>query len=190
MRLINCESQPLLLEELVGLKYPPYVILSHTWEAKEVTFEQFARHDARTSLKGWAKVQQTCSLDIQNNVNYVWIDTCCIDKSSSAELTEAINSMFQWYMDATICFAYLSDYTATVPAQESLRQARWFTRGWTLQEPQSRVNRKTGKMVRARLITRRRQVGRCDLAPVSRFLQSIQAPQTFIYYPCCLYSLW
>lgn len=60
---------------------------------------------------------------------YVWIDTCCIDKTSSAELSEAINSMFAWYQEAKVCYAYLFD----VP-DRPLKASRWFTRGWTLQE--------------------------------------------------------
>ncbi|OIW27820.1 hypothetical protein CONLIGDRAFT_551906, partial [Coniochaeta ligniaria NRRL 30616] len=65
----------------------------------------------------------------RDGLAYVWIDTICIDKSSSAELSEAINSMFKWYRNAAICYAYLSD----VP-QVRLEYSRWFTRGWTLQE--------------------------------------------------------
>jgi len=90
---------------------------------------------ARTK-KGFSKVVETCRLAREQGLGYAWIDTCCIDKSSSAELTEAINSMFNWYKASAICFAFLSD----LPALESevleneLRQCRWFTRGWTLQE--------------------------------------------------------
>jgi hypothetical protein len=36
-----------------------------------------------------------------------------IDKLSSAELSEAINSMFRWYQQAGICYAYLSDVEAS-----------------------------------------------------------------------------
>jgi hypothetical protein len=66
-----------------------------------------------------------------------WIDTCCIDKSSSAELSEAINSMFKWYNDAEVCYAFLSDVNADEDPNawpSSFRNSRWFTRGWTLQE--------------------------------------------------------
>jgi hypothetical protein len=37
----------------------------------------------------------------------VWIDTCCIDKRSSAELSEAIDSMYRWYEAVKECYAYL-----------------------------------------------------------------------------------
>ncbi|KAI0871149.1 hypothetical protein GGS24DRAFT_492441 [Hypoxylon argillaceum] len=54
---------------------------------------------------------QCDSLQLQESgYSYVWIDTCCIDKSSSAELTEAINSMYAWYARSRKCFAYLGDF--------------------------------------------------------------------------------
>ncbi|RYP01527.1 hypothetical protein DL764_006193 [Monosporascus ibericus] len=59
---------------------------------------------------------------------------CCIDKASSAELTEAINSMFRWYRNAEICYAYLSDIPSAKRIHQKLERSRWFTRGWTLQE--------------------------------------------------------
>jgi hypothetical protein len=59
---------------------------------------------------------------------------CCIDKRSSAELPEAINSMYKWYWDAAICYAYLSDVSASPGSEHKLKSSRWFTRGWTLQE--------------------------------------------------------
>ncbi|KAI0772436.1 hypothetical protein BD413DRAFT_545420 [Trametes elegans] len=72
-------------------------------------------------------------------MEWIWIDTCCIDKASSAELSEAINSMFAWYRDAQVCIVYLADVpTLGDPdprAPDSpFRRSRWFTRGWTLQE--------------------------------------------------------
>lgn len=65
-----------------------------------------------------------------------WIDTCCIDKSSSAELSEAINSMFRWYQDARICYVYLPDVRNKTESshETSFKKSRWSTRGWTLQE--------------------------------------------------------
>lgn len=90
--------------------------------------------------KGWNKVQMTCRLARKQSLAYAWIDTCCIDKSSSAELSEAINSMFEWYQMADICYAYLSDLAATESPMDSseirpqLERCKWLTRGWTLQE--------------------------------------------------------
>ncbi|KAK4183351.1 hypothetical protein QBC35DRAFT_114727 [Podospora australis] len=72
----------------------------------------------------------------QDHLDYIWIDTCCIDKSSSAELQEAINSMFAWYMSASICYAFLHDLPPLTPdtCWSGITSCRWFTRGWTLQE--------------------------------------------------------
>jgi hypothetical protein len=65
---------------------------------------------------------------------YKWIDSCCIDKSSSAELSEAINSMYKWYTNAQVCYVYLCDVDAHEDVKSALRLSQWFTRGWTLQE--------------------------------------------------------
>jgi hypothetical protein len=72
-----------------------------------------------------------------NKLEWAWVDTCCIDKKSSAELSEAINSMYAWYAEAAACYAYLSDVQTSddVQSEDSMfRRSRWFTRGWTLQE--------------------------------------------------------
>ena len=88
--------------------------------------------------KGWGKVQGCCSEARDLGFSYVWIDTCCIDKSSSAELSETINSMFKYYRNADVCLAYLSDVDFAQHAggdmTSTLRRSRWFERGWTLQE--------------------------------------------------------
>ncbi|RYO79759.1 hypothetical protein DL764_009986 [Monosporascus ibericus] len=120
-----------------------YAILSHTWEDEEVTFEQFKDEESAKKRKGWAKIASTVQMARRNGLKYAWVDTCCIDKSSSAELSEAINSMYQYYEDAKVCYIYLSD----LPNVRSMKgpeiaksrsasfvKCRWFTRGWTLQE--------------------------------------------------------
>jgi Heterokaryon incompatibility protein (HET) len=61
----------------------------------------------------------------------VWIDTCCINKGSTTELAEAINSMYRWYAKASICIAYLEDVGE---GRRPLKDSEWFERGWTLQE--------------------------------------------------------
>ncbi|KAK4186942.1 HET-domain-containing protein [Podospora australis] len=127
MRLINTAT--LIFEEFIGSHIPPYAILSHTWEDDEVTFSDFAR-PYRDRKAGWDKIAQSCRLALKEGLRYAWVDTCCIDKSSSAELTEAINSMFRWYGRAKVCYAYLADLE---PGKE-MKDCRWFTRGWTLQE--------------------------------------------------------
>ncbi|KAF2675962.1 HET-domain-containing protein, partial [Lentithecium fluviatile CBS 122367] len=110
---------------------PPYAILSHTWGAdtEEVTFEDLTNGTGRDK-PGYDKIQFCGERAKLDNLQYFWIDTCCIDKRSSAELSEAINSMYRWYQDANVCYAYLVD----VPSKARFSGSRWFTRGWTLQE--------------------------------------------------------
>jgi ankyrin repeat protein len=127
MRLLN--TQTTVVESFDDDKIPSYAILSHTWEAEEVTFQDMELGRA-TSKKGWAKVKDSCSMARKNGFDYVWLDTCCIDKTSSAELSEAINSMYHWYQEATVCYAFLAD----VSDLAGLPKSKWFTRGWTLQE--------------------------------------------------------
>ncbi|KAK4112226.1 HET-domain-containing protein [Canariomyces notabilis] len=123
----------------------PYAILSHTWEDEEVSFQEFANLDKAKEKAGYAKIDQTCRIAKSQGLQYAWVDTCCIDKTSSAELTEAINSMFQWYRQSDVCYAYIADLppcqqTDTVAAKldwlstSASKSYRWFTRGWTLQE--------------------------------------------------------
>jgi hypothetical protein len=109
MRLIN--TQTLKLKEFYGTNIPQYAILSHTWEEEEVDFGQFSRlpHAELARRKGFAKIKQVCRLARGAGIEWAWVDTCCIDKSSSAELTESINSMFAWYLGSKVCYAYLSD---------------------------------------------------------------------------------
>jgi hypothetical protein len=79
---------------------------------------------------GYEKIKHCGEIAHKNNFKYFWADTCCIDKTSSAELTQAINSMYFWYQQAEVCYAYLAD----VPTPKEFAQSEWFTRGWTLQE--------------------------------------------------------
>ncbi|KAL7628448.1 hypothetical protein AAE478_002651 [Parahypoxylon ruwenzoriense] len=134
MRLMNVHTKK--LKEFFDQDIPKYVILSHTWGKEEVTFKDLDDPD-RTKMLGWTKIYKLCQKARERLVDWVWVDTCCIDKRSSSELSEAINSMFKWYQKADICFAHLED----VPKDEdyyqddsSFRRSRWFTRGWTLQE--------------------------------------------------------
>ncbi|KAI0426294.1 heterokaryon incompatibility protein-domain-containing protein [Xylaria sp. FL1042] len=106
MRLLNVRT--LKLEEYVGSDIPRYSILSHRWEDEEVTFHDLI-NDRYSEMKGSDKVLGCCRISRNEGLKYTWIDSCCIDKSSSAELSEAINSMFYWYKNAAVCYAYLSD---------------------------------------------------------------------------------
>ena len=108
---------------------PPYAILSHTWGREEVTLQELNSPEAKRK-KGYDKIKKCCLKAKSEGLDFVWIDTCCIDKTSSAELSEAINSMYRWYQDSEICYAYLED----VPSEKQFSESRWFTRGWTLQE--------------------------------------------------------
>lgn len=116
-----------------------YTILSHTWTDNEVTFDDIGKPHAPL-MKGYTKIFGCCKLALRDGFDWAWIDTCCIDKRSSAELSEAINSMYKWYWQAAFCYAYLSDVTLDqgrrqkVPWREQLENSRWFKRGWTLQE--------------------------------------------------------
>ena len=83
------------------------------------------------------KIRDACAIARANGFRYIWIDSCCIDKSSSSELSEAINSMYSWYARAVVCYAYLADVAADEDHRRNrsrFRESRWFTRGWTLQE--------------------------------------------------------
>ena len=124
-------------------KIPRYAILSHTWGPEEVTFKDIMEGNG-TSKAGFDKIRFCGEQARHDRLQYFWVDTCCIDKSSSAELSEAINSMFRWYQNAVKCYVYLSDVsTKKRKASDSFteytwepafRSSKWFTRGWTLQE--------------------------------------------------------
>ncbi|KAI0191471.1 heterokaryon incompatibility protein-domain-containing protein [Xylaria flabelliformis] len=154
MRLIHIES--FTLREFVK-KIPSYAILSHTWRGDhgnhEVTFADFER--LATELPGIEvnmeyfsslyenkyphldKILGACRIARTFNLEYLWVDTCCIDKSRSAELDESINSMFSWYEGAEVCLVYLEDYMSIDKRYidtDAFRQCRWFKRVWTLQE--------------------------------------------------------
>jgi hypothetical protein len=134
MRLIDIKT--LALKEFFGDQIPPYAILSHTWQEEEVSFQDWADQSSASRKKGYKKIFDTCQLAKKHGHDYVWVDTNCIDKSSSSELTEAINSMFKWYQRAQVCYVYLSDVPSSEPGEfsECFHSSRWFSRGWTLQE--------------------------------------------------------
>ncbi|KAI7776252.1 hypothetical protein LA080_005539 [Diaporthe eres] len=137
--MILIDTSTLQLHHVPELRDTPYAILSHTWGDDEVSYKDFGNLEQARSKSSYDKIVRTCQLAESRGLRYVWIDTCCIDKSSSAELTEAINSMFRWYRQAEVCFAYISDLPQRDggPAVDWLNDGccyRWFTRGWTLQE--------------------------------------------------------
>ncbi|KAI4923577.1 uncharacterized protein J4E92_007551 [Alternaria infectoria] len=138
MRLLN--TYTLTLTTFIG-ETPEYVILSHRWEDEEILFEDVMKvpisdtSNPARAKRGFPKLQGTCALALRDGFDWIWIDNCCIDKSSSAELQEAINSMFRWYQEAQFCYAYLSDVSnGQAGLDVAFKESLWFTRGWTLQE--------------------------------------------------------
>ena len=143
MRLLELRnhSEFSLTKDLID-NIPPYAILSHTWGAdtEEVSFKDLISSTGE-SKSGYKKIQFCGEQARRDELQYFWVDTCCIDKSNSTELAEAINSMFRWYCIAAKCYVYLSDVSRPafnavnqLPWESAFRKSRWFTRGWTLQE--------------------------------------------------------
>jgi len=146
MRLLQAgDSGELSLVEHAGRDTPQYAILSHTWGADddEVTYRDIVEGEGK-SKTGYRKLSFCAKQAARDGLKLFWVDTCCIDKASSAELQEAINSMYQWYQKADRCYVYLSDVSTggsagsdSSPQQawkQTFQDSRWFTRGWTLQE--------------------------------------------------------
>lgn len=123
---------------------PPYAILSHTWaEGQEITYYELVSGTGKNKA-GYDKLRFCVDRAAKDLLQYSWVDTCCIDKSTSNEISTAVNSMFRWYQRASKCYVYLSDVqipSEITDAEEfricweaAFRRSRWFTRGWTLQE--------------------------------------------------------
>jgi hypothetical protein len=141
MRLLQLQdNDDLSLVQFFGKAIPPYATLSHTWAQpayQEVTYNDVVDGIYKSKL-GYQKILFCGKRALKDGLQYFWVDTCCIDKSSSAELSEAINSMFRWYRDSAKCYVYLSDVTYDdsdrSKSEQAFMQSKWFTRGWTLQE--------------------------------------------------------
>ncbi|KAL8976429.1 MAG: hypothetical protein Q9205_007560 [Flavoplaca limonia] len=166
MRLLRTKT--LEFEDFLDSQLPVYAILSHRWGEHEVSYKEMRgfqkEHLAATNEErykaaeasglGMAKIKNFCQKASSNGFDWGWIDTCCIDKRSSAELSESINAMFKWYARSSVCYIYLSDFEFPVHEQElgsehdiqawyhriwptmspNFKASAWFTRGWTLQE--------------------------------------------------------
>jgi hypothetical protein len=130
MQLINVYTTK--LEEFFGKNIPPYAALSHTWGSEELSYQEWLEPSQSRHKAGYLKIEQACIIARKDGIGYLWCDTVCIDKRSSAELCEAINSMFAWYKGCKVCYAYLSDTSAN--DRKSFLSSRWMRRGWTLQE--------------------------------------------------------
>ncbi|KAI2467371.1 HET-domain-containing protein [Annulohypoxylon bovei var. microspora] len=141
MHLLDVETRRLkkYVEEKNGKAVEEYAILSHRWLARddEVLFQDIESNDHTLLEKkrGFYKLIQCCKEARRNNLKYVWIDTCCIDQSNSAELQESINSMYRYYANANECYVYLKDTSRTIDGRFKIGEEEdWFERVWTLQE--------------------------------------------------------
>jgi hypothetical protein len=143
MRLLRFDTLGrLVLTDFHNKTTPPYAILSHRWSDSEMLIEHVSNGTYKEREEGYRKLEFCAKQAAQDKLQYFWIDTCCIDRWNLHERSRAINSMFQWYKDATRCYVFLPDVsvsTATEPVQRndweaSFRASAWFTRGWTLEE--------------------------------------------------------
>ncbi|KAI1358212.1 heterokaryon incompatibility protein-domain-containing protein [Xylaria arbuscula] len=177
MRLLRTRQYALVERNDIPIPFPQYAILSHTWISPkdEITYQDFKsrKSDIENDIfkqTGWAKLKRYCDRAAGDGWDWVWMDTCCIDKTNPADTQEAINAMFRWYQNSGICYAYLEDVDAntaldrlgpidgncassldldTIASKDNLAnpesfphtliqalliKAKWFTRGWTLQE--------------------------------------------------------
>ncbi|CAN9082589.1 unnamed protein product [Alternaria alternata] len=143
MRLLHYNAlRRLVLTDFRGKTIPPYAILSHRWSDAEILIEDISNETYKEKEEGYRKLQFCAERAAEDELQYFWIDTCCIDRWNNNERSKAINSMFRWYKNAARCYVFLSDVSAssaTEPAQRSdweasFRASAWFARGWTLQE--------------------------------------------------------
>lgn len=141
-----------------------YAILSHVWArpsdshyAPEQTYQDLLRLQKEALAGGTRpidhadfpeKLRRFCETASKDGFEFGWADTCCIDKTSSSELSEAINSMYDWYAYSDVCYAFLRDVTSPILGditshgedfrestwQAAFMKSEWFKRGWTLQE--------------------------------------------------------
>ncbi|KIJ19671.1 hypothetical protein PAXINDRAFT_166749 [Paxillus involutus ATCC 200175] len=134
--LIEGTGRPSLIYRRLIEERLKFAILSHRWGKLEPSFQEItalSTSNARGQLPsgpGFYKLRMFCDTAGKYRCAFAWSDTCCINKDSSAELEEAIRSMFRWYRNAHVCIAHL----AQSQSLQDLRNEQWFTRGWTLQE--------------------------------------------------------
>lgn len=145
IRLLQClQSGGFELTSFDDDQPPPYAILSHTWnEGQEITYNELLAGTG-TDKSGYAKLRFCSERAAADGLDYFWVDTCCINKATSDELSMAINSMFRWYQRAEKCYVYLADVSVPdevnspeaypISWERAFRCSRWFARGWTLQE--------------------------------------------------------
>jgi hypothetical protein len=145
MRLLNTKSYEFHdSQDPIVLASPQYAVLSHRWQTPKITLQTFKTddlHNANTQTPQLDKIRQACgkARDRTPPLDWVWIDSCCIDKTNAVEESRSVNSMFEWYRRAAVCIVYLYDVdeTSLFESQSPDRlheKSEWFTRGWTLQE--------------------------------------------------------
>lgn len=144
MRLLNTRTLRLKYFDKDDQPKPKYAALSHTWGKEELSFHEMMQRrpkDPVEQLAGFKKAQGACRRARRDGYEWIWIDTCCINKNSSSELCQAINSMWSWYYHSARCYAYLEDVHTEFSNDGHLGfdinefgKSKWFTRGWTLQE--------------------------------------------------------
>lgn len=148
MYLLDINS--LQLEYTIDETRKPYCVLSHVWEKDQELVYQDIDNLPHSGKSGAEKIRSFCKLmcdkpsivyDLfkseEQPVGHVWVDTCCIDKKSSAELSEAINAMYLYYSTAKLCVAYLYDVEVVSGCdgfKDQFDKSKWFKRCWTLQE--------------------------------------------------------
>lgn len=105
---------------------PKYAVLSHRWQREEVSLKELLAGSGSQKV-GWKKIQSCCKQAVEDGLEYIWIDTCCVDKTSSAELSESINSMYRWYQESEVCYAYLYDVESL---ESGFSESVWWSRSW------------------------------------------------------------
>ncbi|KAF5338305.1 hypothetical protein D9758_015746 [Tetrapyrgos nigripes] len=135
---------------------PPYAILSHCWkQGQEVSYQEMVKCQSSIAAwlsiraqSGYKKIVAACRQAREDNHTYIWIDTCCIDKGDHGQQSQDINSMFDYYKNAKVCYVYLNDYDSRQfdlcnmyklgspppPLPSRYPIPCWFFSGWTLQE--------------------------------------------------------
>ncbi|KAK5165255.1 uncharacterized protein LTR77_009353 [Saxophila tyrrhenica] len=146
MRLLNVRT--LQFATFTTEDTPPYIIVSHRWGDNEATFENFKSHKIWTS-EGYMKVKGFCDFirKVRPDTEWLWLDSCCIDKRDTAEVAKAINSMFRWYRNAVECFAYLRDVESlSTEVDSEFARSVWFKQ-CSLSEPKlSVIGHKSGTL--------------------------------------------
>lgn len=139
MRLLNIKTmQVVSFPNRQISDIPDYAILSHRWGPEEVTFHEMQNKPTGIyDKKGYEKIRKCCEIASSTGFEFIWIDTCCIDKTNKLELTSTLASMFQYYRNSQVCYTYMADVSSSdnpYDAGSDFRTSTWFKRGWTLQE--------------------------------------------------------